>query len=87
MDEYSLHFPLALVGVIFILVGIIMLLFPPKKINFLYGYRTNLSMKTQENWDYSQKYSAKLIMVLGGFLILLFLLQTNLLIFYQNKNM
>ena len=29
---------------------------PPKKINRLYGYRTNLSMKNQLLWDYAQSY-------------------------------
>jgi len=35
-------------GLIFILAGFIMLKFPPKKINSLYGYRTSSSMKNQE---------------------------------------
>lgn len=42
-----------------------MLKFPPKKINFLYGYRTNSSMKNQERWDFAQKYAAKEMMITG----------------------
>ena len=30
---------------------------PPTKINSLYGYRTPASMKTQERWDFAQRYS------------------------------
>jgi len=32
-------------------------LFPPKKINYLYGYRTSRSMKSQKHWDFAQPYS------------------------------
>jgi hypothetical protein len=39
-------------GLIFMLAGFIMLKFPPKKINSLYGYRTSSSMKNQERVDY-----------------------------------
>lgn len=34
-------------GVIFILMGLIMYIFPPKKINGLYGYRTSSSMESR----------------------------------------
>lgn len=55
-------------GLIFILVGIIMYKFPPKKINGFYGYRTSNSMKNQERWDFAQIYSSKQMMKYGGFL-------------------
>lgn len=45
-------------GLILMVTGFIMLIFPPKKINSLYGYRTSSSMKNQDRWDFSQKYSA-----------------------------
>jgi len=50
--------------------GFVMFKFPPKNINMLYGYRTTRSMKNQEQWDFSQKYSAKLLILCGVFLIL-----------------
>jgi len=34
-------------------------LYPPKDINVLVGYRTKRSMKSIENWTFSQKYFAK----------------------------
>ncbi|MCZ8197440.1 MAG: SdpI family protein [Flavobacterium sp.] len=48
----------ALTSIIFLIAGLVMYSFPPKKINYLYGYRTNSSMKSQERWDFAQKYSS-----------------------------
>ncbi len=48
----------ALTSIVFLIAGCITYVFPPKKINFLYGYRTNSSMKSQERWDFAQKYSS-----------------------------
>ncbi|MEZ4857476.1 MAG: SdpI family protein [Flavobacteriaceae bacterium] len=33
--------------------------FPPKKINYYYGYRTNRSMKNEDTWKAAQEYSSK----------------------------
>ena len=52
-------------GVGFLAVGIFLMKFPPKRINGLYGYRTSRSMQNHEAWNYSQRYSAKIMMVLG----------------------
>ena len=54
-----------LVGTIFAFVGYIMLKFPPKNINYLYGYRTKRSMKTKEIQDFVQVYSSKLMIYCG----------------------
>lgn len=59
-----------LVGPIYVLAGVVMILFPPKKINGLYGYRTSNSMKNQERWDFAQKYSAMELIKLGAILLL-----------------
>lgn len=64
-----------LLGGIFVVTGLIMYIFPPKKINSLYGYRTTKSMKNQERWGFAQKYAAKVMIVLGVayiFLLILF---------------
>ncbi|MBQ0787204.1 MAG: SdpI family protein [Oceanihabitans sp.] len=68
--DFLLEIP-ALVGIIFIITGILMQVFPPKKINPLYGYRTRSSMQNQQKWDFSQKYSAKLLTVIGLALVLI----------------
>jgi uncharacterized membrane protein len=40
-------------------------LFPPKKINNFYGYRTKSSMKDQESWDTANRYSANALLVVA----------------------
>ncbi len=54
-----------LIGLIFILAGLIQKRYPPKEINSLYGYRTARSMKDQQNWDEGNKYSTQLIIKCG----------------------
>ncbi|MCH8534206.1 MAG: SdpI family protein [Flavobacteriaceae bacterium] len=46
-------------SLICIAAGYYMLKKPPKNINHFYGYRTKKSMKNQENWEFSQKFSAQ----------------------------
>jgi uncharacterized membrane protein len=46
-----------LCGIIFLLATGFMHSFPPKEINYLYGYRTKRSMKSKESWDFAQHYS------------------------------
>ena len=50
---------------IILVVEIVFWMYPPKKINEFYGYRTTRSRKSQEAWDFAQRYSAKLMTVLG----------------------
>lgn len=61
-------------GFVFFIAGIIMMKYPPKKINSFYGYRTPKSMKSQEQWDFAQKFSSKLMVKYGIGLCLLSLL-------------
>ncbi len=70
MDNMLIFIPL-LVGVIFIVAGLVMLMIPPRKINGLYGYRTRNSMVSQERWEFAQKYSAKEMIRSGGLMCLL----------------
>jgi uncharacterized membrane protein len=46
-------------GVIFLITGFFRDKFPPKKINYLYGYRTSASKQSQEAWDFAQEFSSK----------------------------
>lgn len=75
---------LLMVGIVFVAVGIFMYLFPPKKINGLYGYRTSNSMESQEKWDFAQKYSAK-VMALIGLGLIAFSFTRTLLPFDDNQ--
>ncbi|ESU24162.1 hypothetical protein FEDK69T_05970 [Flavobacterium enshiense DK69] len=69
-----LQMPL-LCGIIFMIAGLVMYLFPPKKINSLYGYRTSSSMKSQQTWDFAQRFSAIKLLQIGAVLGLLTFLQ------------
>ena len=46
-------------------VGLVFWMYPPKKINEFYGYRTTRSRKSQEAWEFAQRYSAKLMTMFG----------------------
>lgn len=70
-------------GLVFTITGIILLRFPPKKINGFYGYRTFSSMKSQERWDFAQLYAAKELLKAGIVLAILGLIGCN---FIPNKN-
>jgi len=59
-----------LCGAIFIIAAAVLYIFPPKKINIIYGYRTGSSMKSKERWDFAQKYSAKQLAIGGALMIL-----------------
>jgi len=60
-----------IIGFVIIIAGLIQLIFPPKKINNIYGYRTPRSMKNIEGWNFAQKLSAKLMISIGVILCLL----------------
>ncbi len=60
-----------LTGLIFFFVALIMYYYPPKEINSLYGYRTSSSMKSQERWNFAQRFSS-LRMIEGGLFLMLF---------------
>ena len=56
---YPLPSILFLSGGIFYLAALVLSKFPPKKINYFYGYRTKASMTSQESWNFSQNYTSK----------------------------
>lgn len=58
-------------GVVFLIAACITYLFPPKEVNYLYGYRTKASMKTQEHWDFAQRYSTRQMFKSAVMLIIL----------------
>ena len=68
ISEQTLIIPFT-TGVIFVIAALITLVFPPKKINYLYGYRTRSSMKHQQVWDFSQRYSG-IKMVQSGLVLI-----------------
>ena len=69
--ESSFFTLLILIGGIYTIVGFLSYIFPPRKINYLYGYRTSSSMKSQELWKFAQAYSTKLMIFLGLILVVI----------------
>lgn len=76
-------------GVFFIILGYILLKFPPKKINYIYGYRTSQSMKSKDRWDFAQSYSSKemiklgiALLIIGGLMLLFDLEEKNMVIIF-----
>ncbi|HEY0092123.1 MAG TPA: SdpI family protein [Flavobacterium sp.] len=67
----NLLFAPLLCSAVFFVAGLVMWIFPPKKINVLYGYRTSSSMKSIERWDFAQKHSAKLLLICAFGLIVI----------------
>lgn len=74
----------ALTSPIFLIAGFVMYYFPPKKINYLYGYRTKSSMKSQKTWDFAQKYSSLQMMILA---IMMFAISLIFSFFPINENL
>ncbi|MGO3182506.1 MAG: SdpI family protein [Aequorivita sp.] len=55
------------ISLMLLIVSIIYFLFPPNKINYLYGYRTRRSMKSDENWKVANKLAPKMMLALSLF--------------------
>lgn len=70
----SLEMPL-FIGILFLLFGVTLYFFPPKKINIIYGYRTSKSMNSQDSWNFAQNYSSIKMIQSGTFLILIYFFQ------------
>ena len=58
-----------LIPIIMILFGRAFLKKAPKEINYIFGYRTNMSMKNKDTWDFAHKYFGKRWFRLGWLLI------------------
>lgn len=63
--------PSLITGFMFFAIGSILHHSPPSEINGVIGYRTSSSMKSQERWDFAQKYSAKHMMYNGVALMII----------------
>jgi uncharacterized membrane protein len=59
-----------LIGIIILAAGWMMVKYPPKKINHLYGYRTESSMRNQQTWDEANRFSGRLMIKIGWILLL-----------------
>jgi uncharacterized membrane protein len=55
----SMILPQLILAAVWLLAGLVMLKYPPKKINPLYGYRTMASMRSIEAWHYAQRLASR----------------------------
>ena len=55
--------------VIMILFGAVFMKAAPKKINYTFGYRTDMSMKNRDTWEFAHKHIGKLWFRFGLLLI------------------
>jgi len=53
------------ISISILVIGVIFKLFPPRKINGFYGYRTWTSMKNIKSWNYAQKIGAYSFIIVG----------------------
>ncbi len=60
-----------MVGMLFFVIAFLFYLFPPKRINALYGYRTARSMKNDKVWQAANRKSASLFLYLAIVLLLM----------------
>ena len=51
--------------VIMIVMGRYFMKTSPKEINYIFGYRTDMSMKNKDTWNFAHKYIGKLWFYLG----------------------
>lgn len=58
-----------LMPALMILVGWIFLKHPPQTINWVYGYRTPMSTKNQETWDFAHQYCGRLWWRIGWIML------------------
>ncbi len=64
--ESSHIFSHLLIGPLMLVISLIFLYFPPKKINLIYGYRTTLSMKNQDTWKEANKRSIHMMLLVSA---------------------
>lgn len=64
-----------LIPITILINGILYLKKPEKHINWMHGYRTERSMKSQETWEFAQRYFGRMCYYCGiGFTLVTFLL-------------
>lgn len=56
------YYVLSVNGLLFVL-SVIFYFFPPKKINSLYGYRTNKSMQNETIWQFANSFWSKQFLI------------------------
>jgi uncharacterized membrane protein len=72
-----------LTGLFFVIFGFFYYNYPPKNINTISGYRTSASMRSQQTWDAANRYSSRIMFIVGIILFILGILSIFI-TFFQN---
>ena len=75
-------YTLFIIPILIILIGYLMLQYPPKKINWFIGYRTRKSMSNEADWKLANQYCGKIWIITG--LIMFIVTLILFVIFYLN---
>ena len=78
MFVINLIIPFTMIGF-----GLLFLYKIPKKINYIFGYRTTMSMKNEDTWKFAHYYIGKLWNILGWILLVI---SSLLMIWLFNKD-
>lgn len=62
---------LLLCSIIFIVAALILLRWPPRSVNHMYGYRTPAAMASQERWVFAQRHGAQSMLRAGVLMLIL----------------
>lgn len=64
-ESVRMVIPQFILATFFVVLGLAMVKFPPRKINPWYGYRSQSSMKNRETWEYAQRVSSRRFILIG----------------------
>lgn len=65
MENFLIFIFGLLIPLIMIIFGVLSVKKPPKKINFIYGYRTSMSTKNIDTWKFAHEYCGRLWTKIG----------------------
>ena len=71
-----------IIPILITLIGYLLFKYPPKKINWVIGYRTFKSMKNEEDWNFANQYCGKIWIKTGLTMLVITLILFGL--FYLN---
>ena len=61
--------PPIIIPLVMIIFGAIFIESAPREINHLYGYRSEMSMKNRDTWEFAHKFSGRLWLIFGLILL------------------
>lgn len=58
--------PVFIIPLSFLIIGIVFLVRPPKEVNYLFGYRTRMSMINDKTWAFAHKLCGKYFIIIAS---------------------